>query len=429
MPTPRHEHHHRRATLRGRGYFRRLGPGLVTGAADDDPSGIGTYSQVGAAQGFGLLWTAVLALPLASAVQEATARLGLVTGKGLAALIKQHCKRWVLLGAVGLVTLANTFNIGADIGAMAAATRLIVPVPAVVLVVGFTVLMAVLEVAVPYRTYSRVLRWLCLSLLAYFVVLFVVDVPWGDVARATFVPQFDLTRTEIAAIIAIFGTTVSPYLFFWQAAQEVEERHASAGLARPREAVRAHLRHIRVDTIVGMAFSNLIAFVIILSTAATLHASGITDIQTSAQAAEALRPIAGDATFLLFALGIVGTGLLAVPVLAGSAAYAVTEALGWRGSLDLKLGDGQGRGFYGVLAAATLGGLALCFTETDPVRELFWSAVLNGVVAVPIMATMMVLAGRREVMGEHVIGPWLKTLGWTATAVMAAVVGAMLATA
>jgi Mn2+/Fe2+ NRAMP family transporter len=227
----------------------------------------------------------------------------------------------------------------------------------------------------------------------------------------------------------VFGTTISPYLFFWQAAQEVEERHASAGHARSNEAVRAHLRHIRVDTIVGMAFSNLIAFFIILSTAATLHASGLTDIQTSAQAAEALRPIAGDATFVLFALGIVGTGLLAVPVLAGSAAYAVTEALGWRGSLDLKLGDGQGRGFYGVLAAATLGGLALCFTETDPVRELFWSAVLNGVVAVPIMATMMVLAGRREVMGEHVIGPWLKTLGWTATAVMAAVVGAMLATA
>jgi Mn2+/Fe2+ NRAMP family transporter len=396
VPTPRREHHHRRATLRGRGYFRRLGPGLVTGAADDDPSGIGTYSQVGAAQGFGLLWTAVLALPLASAVQEATARLGLVTGKGLAALIKQHCKRWVLLGAVGLVTLANTFNIGADIGAMAAATRLIVPVPAVVLVVGFTVLMAVLEVAVPYRTYSRVLRWLCLSLLAYFVVLFVVDVPWGEVARATFVPQFDLTRTQIAAIIAIFGTTVSPYLFFWQAGEEVEEITEHGGVPAPTP---RHIASMRGDVFAGMASGVAAMFAIMTTSATTIGADGPVTITTADQAAEALRPITGDFAGLLFTLGIVGVGLLAVPVLAGSTAYAVSEAFGWREGLGLKLG--QARAFYLVIIGSMGAGLVMNLVGIDAVKALYLAAILNGLAAPPLIALLWWLARSPKVLGPH----------------------------
>ncbi|MFN7642904.1 MAG: Nramp family divalent metal transporter [Burkholderiales bacterium] len=411
------------------GAAAQLGPGLITGAADDDPSGIATYSQAGAQFGYAMLWTMVFTLPLMAAIQMVSARIGFVTGRGLARNVARHAPRPVLVTVVGLLVIANTLNIAADLAAMAEALRLVFGGPAQAYAVTLGLGSLGLQVALPYARYVRVLKWLTLALLAYVAVAFSVHVDWPRVAAQLVSPDLPGGHDTLLMLVAVFGTTLSPYLFFWQAAQEVEERHASAGHGRSREAVRAHLRHIRVDTIVGMAFSNLIAFFIILSTAATLHASGITDIQTSAQAAEALRPIAGDATFVLFALGIVGTGLLAVPVLAGSAAYAVTEALGWRGSLDLKLGDGQGRGFYGVLAAATLGGLALCFTETDPVRELFWSAVLNGVVAVPIMATMMVLAGRREVMGEHVIGPWLKTLGWTATAVMAAVVGAMLATA
>ena len=406
--------------------LRQLGPGLITGAADDDPSGIATYSQAGAQFGYSMLWTVVFTLPLMAAIQLVSARIGYVTRRGLAANIKAGFPRWVLLSVVGMLLVANTLNIAADIAAMAEALRLLVGGSAHVYAVTFGLLCLVLQVFLPYQTYVRWLKWLTLSLLAYVAVVFTLHVDWWQVASQVVRPQLPGGHEVLLTVVAVFGTTISPYLFFWQAAQEVED--TSGKPTHTPQQVRHHLRRIKADTIIGMTFSNLIAFFIILSTAATLHAAGVTDIQTSAQAAEALRPLAGDLTFLLFSLGIIGTGMLAVPVLAGSAAYAVAEAAGWRGSLNLRLDKHEGRGFYGVIAAATLGGVVLGFTPTDPVKELFWSAVLNGVIAVPIMVVMMLLATRRRTMGEHVIGPWLRWLGWIATAVMAATVVAMFAT-
>jgi NRAMP (natural resistance-associated macrophage protein)-like metal ion transporter len=416
---------------------RQLGPGLITGAADDDPSGIATYSQAGAQFGFALLWTVVFTLPLMAAIQVVSARIGYVTGRGLAANVKAMFPRPVLLALVGLLVVANTLNIGADIAAMAEALRLVLGGSAHVYAVTFGLASLVLQVFLPYAATVRWLKWLTLSLFSYVAVAFSVHVDWAAVARGALLPRLppgvgwdDMLLT----VVAVFGTTISPYLFFWQAGQEVEDRGAVGGpaaLVQTPAQVRGHLRRIKVDTAVGMGFSNLVAFFVILSTAVTLHAAGVTDIQTSAQAAQALRPLAGDAAFVLFCLGVVGTGMLAVPVLAGSAAYAVAEAAGWQGSLSLKLQRGEGRGFYAVIGAATLVGVGLCFTPMDPMKELFWSAVLNGVVAVPVMVVMMLLASSRRTMGEHAIGPRLRALGWAATALMAltllATAGAMLA--
>jgi Mn2+/Fe2+ NRAMP family transporter len=406
----------------------RLGPGLITGAADDDPSGIATYSQAGAQFGYSMLWTMIFTLPLMSAIQIVSARIGYVTGRGLAANIKARFPRPVLLAVVGLLLVANTLNIAADIAAMGEALRLVLGGSAHVYAVTFGLLCLVLQVFLSYATYVRWLKWLTLALLSYVAVVFTVNVDWPQVLQQLVHPQLPGGHDVLLTVVAVFGTTISPYLFFWQAGQEVEDVNAGPSHPHPPAEVRGHLRRIKWDTLIGMSFSNLIAFFIILSTAATLHKAGITDIQTSAQAAEALRPLAGPLTFVLFSLGIVGTGLLAVPVLAGSAAYAVAEAAGWEGSLSLRLDKGEGYGFYGVVAAATLGGVALCFTPTDPVKELFWSAVLNGVIAVPIMAVMMLLATQKRTMGVHVIGPRLRWLGWAATAVMAAVVVAMFVT-
>lgn len=406
--------------------LRQLGPGLITGAADDDPSGIATYSQAGAQFGFSMLWTVVFTLPLMVAIQIVSARIGYVTRKGLAANIKASFPRWVLLAVVGMLLVANTLNVAADIAAMAEALRLLVGGSAHVYAVSFGLLCLVLQVFLPYKTYVGGLKWLTLALLSYVAVLFTVQLDWWQVASEIVHPRLAMDHDTLLMVVAVFGTTISPYLFFWQAAQEMEDTSGS-GPHTPKD-VHRHLRRIKVDTIIGMGFSNLIAFFVILSTAATLHASGITDIQTSAQAAEALRPVAGEFTFLLFSLGIIGTGLLAVPVLAGSAGYAAAEAAGWRGSLSARLDRGEGRGFYAVIAAATVGGVILCFTPTDPVRELFWSAVINGIIAVPIMAVMMLLATRRSTMGVNVIGRRLQSLGWLATAVMAATVLAMLVT-
>jgi Mn2+/Fe2+ NRAMP family transporter len=379
-----------------------------------------------------MLWTVVFTLPLMVAIQIVSARIGCVTRRGLAANIKASFPRWVLFGVVGLLLLANTLNLAADIAAMAAALRLLVGGSAHIYAAGFGLLCLVLQVFLPYRSYVRWLKWLTLALLAYVVVAFSLHLDWWQVARAVVRPRLPPGvggHEVLLMVVAVFGTTISPYLFFWQAAQEMEDASASPTAApRGRGELRRHLRRIRADTLVGMTFSNLIAFFIILSTGATLHAAGITDIQTSAQAAEALRPLAGEFTFLLFSLGIIGTGLLAVPVLAGSAAYAVAEAAGWQGSLTLRLDRHEGRGFYGVIGAATVGGVVMCFTPTDPVKELFWSAVLNGIIAVPIMAVMMLLASRRATMGDNAIGPLLRWLGWTATAAMALTVAAMLLT-
>ena len=415
------------STLRRR--LRQLGPGLITGAADDDPSGIATYSQAGAQFGFSMLWTVVFTLPLMVAIQIVSARIGHVTGRGLAANIKVSFPRWVLFGVVGMLLVANTLNLAADIAAMAEALRLLVGGSAHVYAVTFGLLCLVLQVFLPYQSYVRWLKWLTLALLAYVGVAFTMQVSWWQVVSEVLRPRLVLGHDMLLMVVAVFGTTISPYLFFWQAAQEMEGVQAAGGAVQTPREVRAHLRRIKIDTVLGMTFSNLIAFFIILSTAATLHAAGVTDIQTSAQAAEALRPLGGEFTFLLFSLGIIGTGLLAVPVLAGSAAYAVAEAAGWQGSLNLRLDKRQGQGFYGVIAAATLGGVILCFTPADPVRELFWSAVLNGVIAVPIMIVMMLLAGRAGVMGANVIGSRLRWLGWLATAVMAATILAMLTSA
>ncbi len=373
-----------------------------------------------------MLWTVVFTLPLMVAIQIISARIGHVTRRGLAANIKAGFPRWVLFGVVGMLLAANTLNLAADIAAMAEALRLLVGGSAHVYAVTFGLLCLVLQVFLPYKRYVRWLKWLTLALLSYVGVVFTLHLDWWAVAREVFHPRLAATNDVLLMVVAVFGTTISPYLFFWQAAQEMEDT-TDATPQTPKD-VRRHLRRIKVDTIIGMSFSNLIAFFIILSTAATLHAAGVTNIQTSAQAAEALRPLAGDFTFVLFSLGIIGTGMLAVPVLAGSAAYAVAEAAGLQGSLSLRLDKGEGRAFYGVIAAATVGGVLLCFTPTDPVKELFWSAVINGVIAVPIMVVMMLLASRTATMGAHVIGTRLRWLGWMATAAMTATVGAMLLT-
>lgn len=394
--------------------LRQLGPGLITGAADDDPSGIATYSQAGAQYGLGMLWTVVFALPLMVAIQLVSARIGYVTGRGLSENMRTTYPRWVVQGCVGLLVLANTLNLSADIAAMAEALRMLVGGSAHVYAVTFGLLCLVLQVFLPYTRYVFWLKWLTLSLLAYVAVVLSLRIDWPQVALAVVWPDLPGGRAMFLMIVAVLGTTISPYLFFWQASQEVEDKKPGVHSA---EEVRFHLRRIRTDTVIGMGFSELIAFCIMLSTAVTLYAAGVRDLETATQAAEALRPVAGEFAYLVFALGIIGTGMLAVPVLAGSAAYAVAGAAGWHGSLSQTLKEG--RSFYSVIAAATVGGVILCFTPVDPIQELFWSAVINGVVAVPIMAILMLLASRPDVMGEHVISRRVRWLGWAATVCMA----------
>ncbi|MCB5207008.1 NRAMP family divalent metal transporter [Methylovorus mays] len=403
-----------------------LGPGLVTGAADDDPSGIATYSQAGAQFGYSMLWTMIFTLPLMVAIQMVSARIGYVTRQGLAANIKTSFPRWVLLTVVSMLLIANTLNVAADIAAMAEALRLLVGGSSHLYAVAFGLICLLLQVFLPYRTYVRWLKWLTLALLSYVAVVFTLHLNGWMIVGKILHPDITLNHDMLLMMVAVFGTTISPYLFFWQAAQEMED---SAGLPAPTaHQVNRKLKHIKVDTVIGMSFSNLIAFFIILSTAATLNAAGVNDIQTSAQAAEALRPIAGEFTFILFSMGIIGTGMLAVPILAGSAGYAVAEAAGWQGGLNSRLDHNEGRGFYGVIAAATIGGVIFCFTPMDPVKELFWAAVINGIISVPIMVVMMLLASRVSIMGPHVISPRLRWLGWAATAAMAVTVVGMLLT-
>jgi NRAMP (natural resistance-associated macrophage protein)-like metal ion transporter len=395
--------HHvaRRHRILGHGYFSRLGPGLVTGAADDDPSGIGTYSQVGAAFGYGLLWSTFAVAPMAAAVQETAARLGLATGKGLATLIRERFARPILYGALLLTLVANTFNIGADVAAMASATQLVIDVPTTLLAIVITGVMLGLELAVPYHRYARILRWLALSLLAYVLVLFTIDVDWHAVFSAIVSPEVTLDRTELAALIAVFGTTVSPYLFFWQASEEVEEEQDAATEESDSTAPLTgdHVTAMRVDVIGGMASAVAIAFVIMVVAGSTLHPAGITTVATANQAADALRPLAGDLAGALFALGIVGLGLLAVPVLAGSSAYALSEAFAWREGLAGRLRDE--RGFYAVLVASMLGGAVLGLVGLDPIRALYYSAILNGLAAPPLIVLMLILARDQRVCGEH----------------------------
>jgi NRAMP (natural resistance-associated macrophage protein)-like metal ion transporter len=405
--------------------LKKLGPGLITGAADDDPSGIATYSQAGARYGYGLLWSVLFTTPLMIGIQIVSARIGRVSGHGLAANIREHFPRSLLYFVVSLLLVANTINIAADLAAMGDALELVAGGRSEIYIVFFALVSLTLQIFIPFPRYSPFLKWLTLALLSYVATVFVVHVPLEGFEQAL-VPKLSFDRDSLAMLVAVLGTTISPYLFFWQASQEVEEQRATPGHEPLREApeqARAHFARIKTDTYIGMIYSNLIALCIMLTAAVTLHAAGVTNIQTSAQAAAALKPIAGDFAFLLFAAGIIGTGLLAVPVLAGSAAYAVSESFRWPIGLGLPLAEA--RGFYFILTVATVLGVAIDLSGVESIKTLFWAAVVNGIVSVPIMVVMMLLAGKPQVMGRFVVRRRLKVLGWLATAAMAAAVGAM----
>lgn len=404
----------------------RLGPGLITGAADDDPSGIATYSQAGAQFGLNMLWPMVFAYPLMVAVQAISARVGRVTGQGLAYNLKEVFPTWAVTILVGCLFVANTINIGADIAAMGAAAQLLAGGGQMLFTVAFAAMSLLLQVLIPYQRYVRILKWLTLVLLAYVAIAFTVKIDWADVGHSLILPKLYGTSDWITVIVAVFGTTISPYLFFWQSSEEVEimevkDRPPLIEATAP--AARHELKRMGVDTIVGMGVSNLIAMFIILTTAVTLHAHGVTDVQTSAQAAEALRPVVGPWAFIVFSLGIVGTGLLAVPVLAGSTGYAVAEAFGWPKGLERPFSEC--RGFYGVIIVSMVVALGVVFSPLDPIKALFWSAVINGVIAVPILAAMMLLASRRDEMGVFVATRSQRLFGWAATIVMAGAAVAM----
>jgi Mn2+/Fe2+ NRAMP family transporter len=405
----------------------RVGPGLITGVADDDPSGIATYSQAGAQFGLNMLWTMPLAFPLMSAIQSMCARIGRVTGKGLAANIKSTFPPIVLKGVVLLLLVANTLNIAADVAAMGEVGELVIGFDRHLMTAFFVFATLLLQVFVPYHRYVSFLKWLTLSLLAYAAVLFTVHVPWGQVALRTVWPRFTLTSDSATMVVGVFGTTISPYLFFWQASEEVEDMQGGtvdAPLLRDARSARPELRRIRWDTWSGMFYSNITAYFIILATAVTLNVAGLTDIETAAQAASALRPLAGDFAYWLFAIGILGVGLIGVPVLAGSAAYALSEAMGWKSGLERKASDA--RRFYGVIAVSVLAGLGIQYSPISPMKALFWSAVINGVVAVPLMVVIILLVSKKSVMGAFTASRSLIILGWIATGVMGAAAVRML---
>ena len=411
-------------------WWKRIGAGFITGAADDDPSGIATYSQVGAAFGYGILWTVLLALPLMIGIQAVCARVGRVTGAGLAKNLRTEFPLPIVGGAVVLLAIANVINLSADIGAIGASTKLLVGGPAPVYAAVAALLSVVLQVFVPMSRYTPILKLLALSLLAYIATIFMVHVPWAHVMKQLVWPTLTMKVDYAVGIVAVLGTTISPYLFFWQSSQEADEVRTDEQREplrqKPAQADDA-FRRIWQDTIGGMVFSEVVAFCIILAGAAVLHAHGKTDIQTSADAAMALKPLAGKFAFVLFAGGIIGTGLLAVPVLAGSAAFALGETFRWRTGLERK--PQRAKLFYGAIAIATLGGMLLSFTPINPIKMLYWSAVINGVVAVPMMVLIMLLAGRRKIMGKFPIPKVLKVLGWAATGVMGAATLVMFATA
>lgn len=395
-----------------RKFFKTLGPGVITGAADDDPSGIATYTQAGAQFGYGQLWTAFFILPLQCAIQEACARIGAVKGKGIAAVVKEHYGKKVLYPAVTLVLLANVINIGADLGAMAAAARLIFPINFAVLAIGFTVLILALEIFTSYRLYANILKWFSLSLLAYPLTILIIQAPWATILKATFIPHLEFTFPFLFIMTAVLGTTISPYMFFWQASEEVEEERKNnlIGWDKKPRIGRFFIQNLRLDNFLGMCFSGLGTWSIIVVAATTLHANGITNIASSADAAKALEPLvatfphAGFLAKLLFSFGIIGLGLLAIPVLAGSASYALSEAFSWREGLYLRLR--QAGGFYGLIIAATLVGLLINLVGIDPVGALVFSAVINGLVAVPLILVIALMAGNEKIMGKYKSG-WL----------------------
>lgn len=407
-------------------YLGALGPGLITGASDDDPSGIGTYSQTGAIFGYAQLWMALYTFPLMAAIQEICARVALQTGTGLAETIRKNYPKPILYVCVALLVVANTINLGADLGAMAAAAQLLVGIPFVIWLVGITIVTAVLEIFVNYKQYAKILRFLALSLFAYIFVVFVVPQDWGQIVRSTLIPSIQFNQDYLLNLVAILGTTISPYLFFWQASEEVEEEidKGKTSVAARKGVSKVELKWMRTDVISGMLFSNVTMWFIIITTASTLFRAGVHQIDSAPQAAEALRPLAGNFAYVLFAAGILGTGLLAVPILAGSAAYAVTETFKLREGLSLKLR--QAPGFYGVIAIATLVGAAMNFLGINPIQALYYTAVLNGVVAPPLLIMIMLISGNKKIMGDKINGPIARILGWLTTIAMTLAAGGLL---
>ena len=426
----------RRVDQRGFGRFLRiLGPGIITGAADDDPSGIATYSQAGAQFGFAMPWIMLLTYPLMTAVQEACMRIGAVTGKGLAAVIRENYPRWLLLPVVGLVVFANTLNIGSDIGAMAAATQLVVPIPFAILAVGFAIIMIMLEIFISYKTYVKLLKWLALALLSYFLTAFLVHVPWWTALRATVTPHIEFNSSFLYIFVGILGTTISPYLFFWQTSEVVEDEIAAHRLAQrggiPRISA-PYLKKLRIDTAFGMLFSNVTAWFIIVVGAVVLHGAGIVNINSAADAAKALEPLvngfpnSGYIAKLIFSIGIIGIGLLSVPVLAGSSSYAISESFNWKEGLFRKFK--QARAFYIIIIISTLAGLLMNFAGIDPIKALVFTAVFNGLAAVPLIFLLALISSRRDIMGEHRSGIWSRTGLWACWIVMALAAVALIKT-
>lgn len=412
-------------------FLKALGPGFVTGAADDDPSGIGTYAQTGAQFGFNQLWAAPFSFPFMTVIQEICGRIGMVTGMGISGVIRRHYAKKVLFFAVMLLFVANTINIGANLGAMASSVMLLIPqLPFAVVLIFMTLLTIILEVFVPYPAYARILKYLTFSLFAYIITAFFVHVDWSAVLYATVLPSFSFSETYLLNIVAILGTTISPYLFFWQADQEVEEEIAEHKIRTMGKGVpkvtKKDIRSMRFDTVIGMFFSNLVMFFIIVTTASTLHANGITQIETASQAAQALQPFAGDYAFLLFSLGIIGTGFLSVPILAGSASYALSETFGWNAGLSQRFK--KAHAFYIVIALATMGGLIVNVTPIQPFQLLYYTAVVNGVLAPPLMIMLMLISNNKKIMGVHTNSLFSNLVGWLITAIMAVAALALLIT-
>lgn len=409
-------------------FLDRLGPGLITGASDDDPSGIGTYSQAGAALGYTTLWTAVVTLPLMIVIQHICAKIGMCSGRGLAGVLRRYYSKKLLYPVVIGLVIANTINAGADIAAIAAAINMFVPIPISAMVIPIAVAIVVLQIWGSYRLIVKIFKWLTLSLFAYVIAAFLAKPDWSAVAWATFVPQISLSSTYITTIVAILGTTISPYLFFWEASEEVEEEKSEGRkyITARRGATDAEIKKEKIDTIVGMLFCNVVFYFVILAAGATLHVSGQTNIQSATDAAQALRPLAGNFATVLFGIGLIGAGLLAVPVLTGSAAYAVAETFGWQSGLDEKPKDAKR--FYAVIAASTLVGVVIDFAGINPISALFWTAVINGVVAPPLLVVVMLVANNKRVMGSRTNGPVTNIIGWLAALIMFAAAIAMFAT-
>lgn len=406
----------------------RLGPGLITGASDDDPSGIGTYSQAGAALGYATLWTAIVTLPLMIVVQHICAKIGMCSGRGLAGVLKRYYSKKILYPAVIGLVIANTINAGADVAAISAAINMFVPIPIAAMVIPIAIAIVVLQIWGSYRLIMKIFKWLTLSLFAYVIAAFLAKPDWYAVAKATFLPQISFTSEYITTIVAILGTTISPYLFFWEAGEEVEEEKSEgrAKLQDRKGATDVEIKKEKIDTIVGMLFCNVVFYFVIVSAGATLHVTGQKNIQTATEAAQALRPLAGDFATVLFGIGLIGAGLLAIPVLTGSAAYAVSETFGWPSGLDEK--PRHAKKFYCVIAASTLVGVLIDFAGINPISALFWTAVINGVVAPPLLVVVMLVANNKRVMGPRTNGPITNIIGWLAALIMFAAAIAMFVT-